>query len=57
MTDHRYDAIGPDRPLGDRDDGDDESWSPEEVERVSNEEVKNPADGPEVKPPDESAKN
>jgi hypothetical protein len=56
MTSYRYEAIGPDRPLGDRDDGDD-NWSPEEIEQVSNEEVKNPADGPEETPPDESNGN
>jgi hypothetical protein len=39
-------AIGPDRPLGDRE-GAVEDWSPETVEEISKDEVKNPADQPE----------
>ncbi len=52
MEPYAYKTIGPDRPLGDRDDTDEE-LSPEDIERISNEEVKNPADGPEVKGPDD----
>ena len=49
MNIDRYNAIGPDRPLGDRE-GADEEWTPETVEKISKEEVKNPADKPKPKP-------
>jgi hypothetical protein len=38
-----YQAIGPDRPLGDRE-GAEDNFTPERIEEISNEEVKNPAD-------------
>ena len=41
-----YQTIGPDRPLGDRE-GAEEDWSPERVEEISSQEVKNPEDEPE----------
>jgi hypothetical protein len=37
----RYETIGPDKPMGDRE-GADEDWTPERVEEVSKREVKNP---------------
>jgi hypothetical protein len=43
MTIDKYQTIGPDRPLGDRE-GAEEDWSPERVEEISNEEVENPED-------------
>jgi len=46
-----YSASGLDRPLGDRDDPEKE-WSEEEIEEVLTEEVKNPADGPDVVAPE-----
>jgi hypothetical protein len=45
MNIDRYNAIGPDRPLGDRE-GADEEWTPDTVEKISDEEVKNLADEP-----------
>ena len=45
MNIDNYQTIGPDKPLGDRE-GADEEWSPETVEKISNEEVKNPHDEP-----------
>jgi hypothetical protein len=44
---------GHDSPLGDQA-GVPRRWTPAEVQKVSEEEVKNPADGPDVEPPDES---
>lgn len=41
MNTSGYRAIGPDRPMGDRE-GEQKNWSPEEVKRISNEEVKSP---------------
>jgi hypothetical protein len=46
MNIDRYDTIGPDRPMGDRE-GAEENWTPEKVKEVSKEEVKNPKDEPE----------
>lgn len=46
MNIYRYETIGPDRPMGDRE-GAEENWTAEKVEEVSNEEVKNPKDEPE----------
>lgn len=40
-------AIGPDRPLGDREETN-EQWSPERVEEVSKEEVKTPQTGNDI---------
>jgi hypothetical protein len=39
--DIRYMAIGPERPMGDRE-GADDRWTPKRVEEVSKEEVKAP---------------
>jgi hypothetical protein len=49
MNIDNYQTIGPDRPLGDRE-GAEEDWSPEKVEEISKEEVKNPHDEPGRKP-------
>jgi hypothetical protein len=45
-----YQAIGPDRPMGDRE-GSEENWSPEEVEEVSKEEVRTPETGNDIDEP------
>ena len=45
-----YQAVGPDRPLGDRE-GAEDDLSPERIEEISNEEVKNP-EADEAKGPD-----
>jgi hypothetical protein len=45
-----YQAIGPERPLGDRE-GSDEEWTPERVEEISNEEVKTPDTGNDIEEP------
>ena len=53
-----YRTIGPDRPMGDRE-GEKKDWTPEEVERISNEEVKSPEsdnDIDEEAPDDDSAR-
>jgi hypothetical protein len=42
-----YQAIGPDRPLGDRD-GSDEPLTPERVAEISKEEVKTPQTGNDI---------
>jgi len=42
-----YRMIGPDRPMGDRE-GADEHWTPERVEEISNEEVRQPDDAEDV---------
>lgn len=44
---------GQDSPLGDQA-GTPKRWTPEEVKKVSDEDVKNPADGPDVAPPDDT---
>lgn len=55
MDQQNYHAIGPDRPLGDRE-GADQEWSPTTVEEISKEEVKNPHDepDPDIEESDES---
>jgi hypothetical protein len=45
-----YQAIGPERPFGDRE-GSDEQWTPERIEEISNEEVKTPETGNDVDEP------
>jgi hypothetical protein len=42
-----YRTIGPDRPMGDRE-GAEEDWTPERVEEISKEEVRNPGDSEDV---------
>ena len=49
MTNYKYEAIGPDSPLGDRE-GSDEDWTPKRVKEISNEEVENPNDEPAAPP-------
>ena len=58
MDTARYQAIGPDRPLGDRE-GSDESWTPARVEEVSQEEVKSPQNDNDVdeEAPDDPSKD
>jgi hypothetical protein len=51
MTPEPYGFSGHDSPLGDQA-GTPKQWTPKEVKKVSEEEVKNPADGPDVEPPD-----
>ena len=45
-----YQAIGPERPFGDRE-GADEQWTPERIEEISNEEVKTPETGNDIDEP------
>ena len=45
----KYQAIGPDRPLGDRE-GAEENWSPKQVEEISKNEVENPEEEPDDEP-------
>ena len=45
----KYQAIGPDRPLGDRE-GAEENWSPKRVEEISKNEVENPEEEPDDEP-------
>lgn len=42
-----YQAIGPDRPMGDRE-GEQKDWSPEQVKQISDEEVKSPQNGNDI---------
>ena len=51
MDREHHQASGKDSPLGDQA-GTPKRWTPEEVKKVSEDEVKNPAAGPDVDPPD-----
>jgi hypothetical protein len=48
----QYGASGHDNPLGDQA-GAPKRWTPEEIKKVSEDEVRTPADGPDVEPPDD----
>jgi hypothetical protein len=52
MAPAQYRTSGHDSPLGDQT-GTPKRWTPAEVKKVSEDEVKNPADGPDVEPPDD----
>jgi hypothetical protein len=53
MTTEPYGTSAHDNPLGDRA-GVPKRWTPAEIKKVSEEEVKNPADGPDVEAPDDT---
>lgn len=54
----QYHAIGPDRPMGDRE-GAEDNWTPERVEEVSKEEVKSPENNNDIdeEAPDDPSKD
>jgi hypothetical protein len=54
----RYEAIGPERPMGDRE-GANEHWTQQRVEEVSKEEVKSPENNNDVdeEAPDDPSKD